>query len=231
MAELAGRRIRSPCWAIRTRVRGSRWSPSSPGLGLTARRWRTHCAGRLAKFKRPSMVRLVDELPRGATGKVQKGQLAPRDRPRSSPPPKVESWQPCRGSWCWTRDGCHLCEQALEVVAAVCAETGERVRDPGHRHRPRPAAPLHRSGPGHLRRRRAARLLAGRPDPATSCAGPAALTGGALRRGDLARPDRGSGALHLSALAGRAAEVGLALHHPRAGVVEVTSITRSTTRA
>jgi acyl-CoA synthetase (AMP-forming)/AMP-acid ligase II len=30
---------------------------------------------RLAKFKRPSTITLVDELPRGATGKVQKGQL------------------------------------------------------------------------------------------------------------------------------------------------------------
>ena len=24
-----------------------------------------------------------------------------------------------------TRDGCHLCDQAIEVVAAVCAEAGE----------------------------------------------------------------------------------------------------------
>ena len=24
-----------------------------------------------------------------------------------------------------TRQGCHLCEQAIEVVAAVCAETGD----------------------------------------------------------------------------------------------------------
>ena len=30
-----------------------------------------------------------------------------------------------------SRTGCHLCEEALEVVAAVCAETGEQyaVRD------------------------------------------------------------------------------------------------------
>ena len=30
-----------------------------------------------------------------------------------------------------SRDGCHLCDDALEVVAAVCAETGEQyaVRD------------------------------------------------------------------------------------------------------
>ena len=34
-----------------------------------------HCQGRLAKFKRPTVVRVVDELPRGATGKVRKGYL------------------------------------------------------------------------------------------------------------------------------------------------------------
>mgnify|MGYP003694084077 CR=1 FL=1 len=30
---------------------------------------------RLAKFKRPSRVQIVDDLPRGVTGKVQKGVL------------------------------------------------------------------------------------------------------------------------------------------------------------
>ena len=34
-----------------------------------------HCAGRLAKFKRPVVIKVVDSLPRGATGKVQKGHL------------------------------------------------------------------------------------------------------------------------------------------------------------
>ena len=34
-----------------------------------------HCASRLAKFKRPSLVRVVDELPRGITGKIKKGVL------------------------------------------------------------------------------------------------------------------------------------------------------------
>ena len=34
-----------------------------------------HCAHRLARFKRPTAVQLVDELPRGVTGKVQKGIL------------------------------------------------------------------------------------------------------------------------------------------------------------
>ncbi len=45
------------------------------GAGLTVEAVEAHCAGRLAKFKRPSTITLVDELPRGATGKVQKGQL------------------------------------------------------------------------------------------------------------------------------------------------------------
>ena len=34
-----------------------------------------HCAGRLAPFKRPAVVVMIDALPRGATGKVQKGAL------------------------------------------------------------------------------------------------------------------------------------------------------------
>jgi acyl-CoA synthetase (AMP-forming)/AMP-acid ligase II len=34
-----------------------------------------YCAGRLAKFKRPSLVQVVDELPRGVAGKIKKGLL------------------------------------------------------------------------------------------------------------------------------------------------------------
>jgi len=45
------------------------------GAGLTVEAVEAHCARRLAKFKRPSVITLVDELPRGATGKVQKAQL------------------------------------------------------------------------------------------------------------------------------------------------------------
>jgi long-chain acyl-CoA synthetase len=43
--------------------------------GLSVEAINEHCAERLAKFKRPSLVELVDELPRGVTGKVQKGVL------------------------------------------------------------------------------------------------------------------------------------------------------------
>jgi long-chain acyl-CoA synthetase len=34
-----------------------------------------HCATRLARFKRPTAVTIVDELPHSATGKVAKGLL------------------------------------------------------------------------------------------------------------------------------------------------------------
>jgi long-chain acyl-CoA synthetase len=45
------------------------------GAELSVEAINEHCADRLAKFKRPSLVRLVDELPRGVTGKVRKGVL------------------------------------------------------------------------------------------------------------------------------------------------------------
>jgi long-chain acyl-CoA synthetase len=45
------------------------------GAGLDVAAIREHCASRLAKFKRPSVVQVVDELPRGITGKVRKGVL------------------------------------------------------------------------------------------------------------------------------------------------------------
>lgn len=46
-----------------------------PGSGLTADAVAAHCAGRLARFKIPSVIRLVDALPHSATGKVAKGRL------------------------------------------------------------------------------------------------------------------------------------------------------------
>jgi long-chain acyl-CoA synthetase len=41
---------------------------------------REHCAVRLARFKQPTEVRVVDELPHTVTGKVAKGQLRARRR-------------------------------------------------------------------------------------------------------------------------------------------------------
>ena len=44
---------------------------------------REHCAVRLARFKQPSRIEVVDELPRTVTGKVQKGRLRGIERRRS----------------------------------------------------------------------------------------------------------------------------------------------------
>jgi long-chain acyl-CoA synthetase len=44
---------------------------------------RTHCASRLAGFKRPSIVHVVDTLPYTVTGKVQKGRLRATERRRA----------------------------------------------------------------------------------------------------------------------------------------------------
>ena len=43
-----------------------------------------HCAERLARFKQPSVVRVVDELPHTMTGKVAKGQLRQARRRRNA---------------------------------------------------------------------------------------------------------------------------------------------------
>jgi long-chain acyl-CoA synthetase len=45
------------------------------GLDVTRELVEAHCERRLARFKRPAAVAVVDELPRGATGKIRKGQL------------------------------------------------------------------------------------------------------------------------------------------------------------
>ena len=51
-------------------------APGSPyDAGELEERVRAHCAVRLARFKQPTEVRVVDELPHTVTGKVAKGQL------------------------------------------------------------------------------------------------------------------------------------------------------------
>ncbi|MBA2955610.1 AMP-binding protein [Nocardioides sp. MAH-18] len=44
---------------------------------------REHCATRLARFKQPARIEVVDELPRTVTGKVQKGRLRGLERRRN----------------------------------------------------------------------------------------------------------------------------------------------------
>jgi long-chain acyl-CoA synthetase len=48
-----------------------------------AERVREHCAVRLARFKQPSRIEVVDELPLTVTGKVQKGRLRGMERRRA----------------------------------------------------------------------------------------------------------------------------------------------------
>jgi fatty-acyl-CoA synthase len=57
----------------------------SPGAGATAEDIREHCATRLADYKVPRRIELVDELPKNATGKVLKADL--RDRLRQARAP------------------------------------------------------------------------------------------------------------------------------------------------
>ncbi len=44
---------------------------------------RAHCEQRLARFKQPSRIEVVPELPVGVTGKVQKGRLRGMERRRA----------------------------------------------------------------------------------------------------------------------------------------------------
>lgn len=57
-----------------------------PGASLSADELadqvREHCAARLARFKQPSVVNVVDELPHTVTGKVAKGRLRATERRR-----------------------------------------------------------------------------------------------------------------------------------------------------
>ncbi|MBO9522466.1 MAG: acyl--CoA ligase [Nocardioidaceae bacterium] len=51
--------------------------------GTLAERVRTHAAGRLAGFKQPSVIHVVEALPYTVTGKVQKGRLRATERRRA----------------------------------------------------------------------------------------------------------------------------------------------------
>ncbi|HEX6248632.1 MAG TPA: AMP-binding protein [Nocardioidaceae bacterium] len=54
----------------------------SPAPEELEERVREHCAVRLARFKQPSVVKVVDELPHTVTGKVAKGRLRATERRR-----------------------------------------------------------------------------------------------------------------------------------------------------
>ncbi|HVE98459.1 MAG TPA: AMP-binding protein [Mycobacteriales bacterium] len=52
---------------------------TAPGARVTAEELIAHCGRSLARFKCPTAVEFVDELPHGATGKVSKGRLRELD--------------------------------------------------------------------------------------------------------------------------------------------------------
>jgi long-chain acyl-CoA synthetase len=53
-----------------------------PDAGLTPDEITEHCATRLARFKCPTVVKIVTELPHSTTGKVAKGRLRAQERAR-----------------------------------------------------------------------------------------------------------------------------------------------------
>lgn len=83
-----------------------------PGGGLTAEAVIAHCELALVRFKCPSTVEFVTELPHSAAGKVLTGQLRAQATERG---PRVTVLS--------TR-GCHLCERAGAAVARIAGELG-----------------------------------------------------------------------------------------------------------
>jgi long-chain acyl-CoA synthetase len=65
--------------AVVAYVRAPGADPATIGEAVAA-----HCERRLARFKRPSRVEVVDELPLTGTGKVQKGRLRAVERRRAT---------------------------------------------------------------------------------------------------------------------------------------------------
>lgn len=59
----------------------------TPGGALTIGELRTWCDGKLARFKQPTALHVVDTLPRTALGKVQKHELRALLKKSTSPPP------------------------------------------------------------------------------------------------------------------------------------------------
>jgi bile acid-coenzyme A ligase len=58
--------------------------PADPGAPPPVDELRTHCRERLAAYKVPKTIELVDRLPRNDAGKIRRGDLA-RERARDTP--------------------------------------------------------------------------------------------------------------------------------------------------
>ncbi|MEJ7705376.1 MAG: hypothetical protein WKF47_17845 [Geodermatophilaceae bacterium] len=74
-----------------------------------------YCRRSLARFKSPSAVTFVAELPHSVTGKVSRARL------------RELGLDVTRTVTLLTRKGCHLCDEARPALAAICAETGAEL--------------------------------------------------------------------------------------------------------
>ena len=69
--------MRWPRWASTTTTTGSDCAPSSSAVGeVSEDELKAHVKASLARFKVPREIVFVDELPRNATGKILKRELA-----------------------------------------------------------------------------------------------------------------------------------------------------------
>ena len=108
------------------------------------------CAVRLARFKRPTVIELVTELPHSGTGKISRVRCG--------------SGSPGAGMSAAVvtligKPDCHLCDQAREVVVPVCAEVGADFQELSVRDSP-VLRPIRRVDPGGAHQRGAAPALA-----------------------------------------------------------------------
>ncbi len=81
---------------------------------------REHCETRLARFKQPSRVEIVGELPVDRDRQGPEGPAARHRAATGAGPARVTARVTLYG-----KPGCHLCDDARAVVAQVCADLGE----------------------------------------------------------------------------------------------------------
>ena len=86
---------------------------------------RAHCAERLARFKRPTRIEVVDELPLHRHRQGPEGPAARLERRRALGLLRVNGDPVTAAVTLVPGPGCHLCDDAREVVERVCADLGE----------------------------------------------------------------------------------------------------------
>ncbi len=129
-----------------------------------------HAAARLARFKRPKEIEIVDDLPHSLTGKVARGRL---QRERVGEERLVTDAAAVRITLLG-KPGCHLCDDARVVIERVASDVGVGWVEVDITGEPELAGEVVGPDPGDACGRRPARLLAGRRGPAAQGADPLA---------------------------------------------------------